>query len=422
MTYCTPDRATLRDLSTLTFPTLVDGVRAFQRIIAADPNQTEEQALASSLFVVAGDFELRPDTMLGFRPEMFRRLSLRRSVLPAHFDLSAPVAFRTLQLDESIAIGLKLLWGAQVDALSANGADLSHAMLAGIRCPSGFLARNANLHGVRFGSADLRNANLSGANLSGAGLAGANLSGADLSHADLSDADLSGARMDDANVDGATFSFSSSKPLDVLTHLRCNWSRAQLPNNVLRAAMRLDASTYGAAAPFDRWVEDGTCPYGGDQFTVRPLHFGERSSYWHDEDGRRITESAFAFGDDDLPRGTPNLTALLLALWGAHDVTIEVGGFRFDLSNLAAQRAAFEALGGPTTRTFRVRVEREVSLRGTRTDYAEIEVDAESAEAAEQLVSENGAEDWSPDWNYGDDDIEFDDVESESVESVEPAD
>ena len=114
--------------------------------------------------------------------------------------------------------------------------------------------KDADLHTVEWGKANLVRANLSGANLSGANLInadlndanliGANLSGANLSGANLINADLSGANLVSANL---TKAILSSANLSGANLVNADLSGAVLINNAdLSGADLINANLSGA--------------------------------------------------------------------------------------------------------------------------------------------------------------------------------
>ena len=130
--------------------------------------------------------------------------------------------------------------------------------------------RYASLRGAILRGANLRYADLQNANLWGADLQNASLRGADLRGANLQSASRRYARLQNADLRGAWF------PAPTML-LQCEWGRCS--DKLTLWLMRLDASCHPDPGAFDRWAEEGYCPYSSCHWQ-RAANFQERMSLW----------------------------------------------------------------------------------------------------------------------------------------------
>lgn len=419
MTFTPLDPNALRDLSSITsLAVLISRIREMRDLRSAT-DRSVDSLLVDHPLLVSG--EIVDPAMDGWRPLLLKHVRLPGVLLP-HLDLSAPMGVDGLMLDGSIARGLGFAPRAELPNFSGLGADLE-AMRARGAMLYGANLRDARLARAALDNADLRHARLTGADLSGADLDHANLRGADLSFADLSRASLDGVRWEGATITGATFSFDDDDKLDVLAMLRCSWTTYGLDRNTRRDAQRFDASCYGDPTAFDRWKEHGRCPYGGEEATVRPLHFGEDSCAWNGGEGETIGAQARRQTTADpveLPIGTPNPTVLLLRLFAHAGVHLSIRGEDVNVAEDGGVARALALLAPSPIRRFRVELTRTVNVTAQRRDSATVYVDAEDEDAAREMVEES-PEDYVCDWCYGDTEEDGDeDVDEITVDDVEP--
>jgi uncharacterized protein YjbI with pentapeptide repeats len=136
---------------------------------------------------------------------------------------------------------LPRLSGAQLDGLSAPGANLREADLAQA-CLARAQLDAADLGQARLDRADLRGSSLRAAKLAGASARAAVFDGADLRAASLDEANLRGAQLRDARLEGAQL---AKAELEGAQLCRALLDHANLAGANLRAANLSDASLIG---------------------------------------------------------------------------------------------------------------------------------------------------------------------------------
>lgn len=403
MTFSFIDATTKRDLSTLS------NARAVVAALCSADSAPDDRP---DPFVVA-DWK-RPECLVGAPNDIEGRLTMltmdqridcadMSEVRLSPWARLDSLKFERLDLRGSFAQHIYL---THCIAMRADRADLGNLR-----------AQSADMRRSYFRDANLTNAVMIGANVSNsdfteclmrnADMRGANLSASNFTRADMRDARLTGANFCGANLLGAQFTVGfNAPPLDVHAMLGADWSIVTR-SDITRAMQLFDAECHGDPLAFDRWAESGNgpCPYGGDEGIHRPLRFYESRECWDAGAGDRIANGE---------RIAPNAFQLLMSMMLDKCELFDVDGNR--LASLGDVIAAFKR---PEITSWKVNVERRVNITQTRIDTAMVYVDAKSAEDAERAVEESGADHWGVDWDYGDAEDDDEDVQEETVESVE---
>lgn len=201
------------------------------------------------------------------------------------------MTLRELSADEKTSVA-NLLIARNASNVSTHSPDIAHTDLRFLR--DIISLRGLHFAGMHMPGVDLSCLDLSRCDFGGANIDGANLAGSTLIQTRFDRASAIGAKFNGCVMENASFVFARIKGADfrgasylcALDMVRASWSslRSDHENDaeLIARMMRFDADHHPEGnAPFERWADGGSCPYGGGSIR-RPLHFGENGYVWRD--------------------------------------------------------------------------------------------------------------------------------------------